>query len=86
MPRKRKPSGRLPTGPWTFADLERAIKLDGWVETKHGSHLNYTHPTKPGKVQLSDKWDGVKKGGFVFQSVARQAGLSAKQLQRLLAQ
>lgn len=84
MTRKRKPSGRLSTGPWTFFDIERAIKSVGWYEVKHGDHPNYRHPEKPGKVQLDKKWTGVKKGHLVFRGVASQAGLTQKELQRLL--
>jgi predicted RNA binding protein YcfA (HicA-like mRNA interferase family) len=82
--RKKKPSGRLSHGPFSFADLERAIAKDGWIEGGHGDHPNYKHPTKSGKVQLDKKWTGVKKGSLVFKSVARQAGLSQTDLLRLL--
>jgi len=82
--RKKKPSGRLSHGPFTFADLEQAIMNDDWLEADHGDHPNYKHPTKSGKVQLDKKWTGVKKGSVVFKSVARQAGLTQKQLLELL--
>ena len=84
MARKKKPSGRLRHGPFTFLDLEHAIFLDGWLEDGHGDHPNYRHPTKRGKVQLDKKWTGVKKGSQVFRSVARQAELSQGDLLRLL--
>ncbi len=84
MARKKKPGGRLSHGPFTFADLEAAIRRDDWQEANHGDHPNYKHPTKPGKVQLDKKWTGVKKGSVVFKSVARQAGLTQKQLLELL--
>lgn len=84
MARRKKPSGRLSTGPWTFADLERAIVRDGWYEVRHGDHPNYKHATKRGKVQLDKKWTGVKKGHTVFKGVASQAGLTQHQLQKLL--
>jgi predicted RNA binding protein YcfA (HicA-like mRNA interferase family) len=82
--RKKKPSGRASHGPFSFADMERAIKKDGWEEAGHGDHPNYEHDTKPGKVQLDKKWTGVKKGSLVFRSVARQAGLTTKQFLDLL--
>ena len=84
MARTKKPSGRDSHGPFTFADLERAIQSDGWSLEGHGDHPNYTHATKPGKVQLDKKWTGVKKGSVVFRSVARQAGLSERGLIKLL--
>jgi predicted RNA binding protein YcfA (HicA-like mRNA interferase family) len=82
--RQKKASGRLSSGPFSFADIERAIRADGWSEVSHGSHPNYEHPTKPGKIQLDKKWTGVKKGSVAYRSVARQAGLTSKKFQELL--
>ena len=84
--RNKKPSGRLNHGPFTFDDLEKAIKSDGWYEVGHGDHPNYEHGTKSGKVQLDKKWTGVKKGSVVLRSVARQADLTDKELLKLLNQ
>lgn len=90
MPPKRKRSrGRkkgppLRRGPFTFADLERAITRDGWHEAKAGNHPNYKHPTKGGKVQLDKKWTGIRANDLMFKSVARQAGLTNRALLRLL--
>jgi predicted RNA binding protein YcfA (HicA-like mRNA interferase family) len=92
MPPKKKKSRRggpkkgprLNRGPFTFSDLDRAIKRDGWKEAKHGNHPNYKHPTKRGKVQLDKKWDGIRANDLMFRSVARQAGLTNKELLRLL--
>lgn len=74
----------LHRGPFTFSDLDRAIKKDGWTEAKHGNHPNYKHSTKRGKVQLDKKWTGIRANDLMFRSVARQAGLTNKQLLRLL--
>jgi predicted RNA binding protein YcfA (HicA-like mRNA interferase family) len=84
MARKKKPSGRLSSGPWTFADFEKALKADGWYPVGVGEHPNYRHPTRPGKVQLDKKWTGVKKGHLPFRGVAIQGGYSKKELQVLL--
>lgn len=84
MARTKKPSGRDIHGPFNFADLERAIKSDGWALEGHGDHPNYAHTRKSGKVQLDKKWTGIKKGSLPFRSVARQAGLSFKELIKLL--
>lgn len=75
---------RLNRGPFTFSDLDRAIKRDGWKEAKHGNHPNYKHPTKKGKVQLDKKWTGIRANDLMFRSVARQASLTNKELLRLL--
>lgn len=90
MPPKRRKRAKgkkgppLNRGPFAFRDLDRAIKKDGWREAKHGSHPNYKHPTKGGKVQLDKKWTGIRANDMIFRNVARQAGLSSKDLLRLL--
>lgn len=85
MARKRKPSGRLHKGPFTAADIERAIRLDGWTRIKGKTrHPAFEHPTKASKVNFSTNWDGIKYGREMFRSVASQAELSPKELLRLL--
>lgn len=84
MARKKKPSGRLNHGPFGFAEIERAIMRDGWAAAGHGDHPNYKHPEKAGKVQLDKKWSGIKKGCTIFRSIASQAGLSPRELLKLL--
>jgi len=38
---------------YTAKDLERMIQQDGWHFTKQkGSHRQYKHPSKPGKVTI----------------------------------
>ena len=56
-------------------DLIRLIEADGWflVDTV-GSHRQYKHPTKVGKVTVAGKLsDDVRKGTLA--SILRQAGL-----------
>ena len=56
-------------------DLIRLLEADGWflVDTV-GSHRQYKHPTKQGKVTVAGKLsDDVRKGTLV--SILRQAGL-----------
>lgn len=92
MPPKRKKNRKrglrkgppLNRGPFDFKDLDSAIKKDGWEEAKHGDHPNYKHPTKSGKVQLDKKWTGIRANDMMFRSVARKAGLTSKELLRLL--
>ena len=53
----------------------RLIEADGWalVHTE-GSHRQFKHPTKPGRVTVSGNLgDDMPKG--TFGSVKRQAGL-----------
>lgn len=83
MSRRKRHNSR---GPFTFADLYRAFKRDGWIEVQHGKHVNMKHPTKKGKLQLNKKWDGVRAGDGMFNSLCRTSGLSKKQLLDLLNQ
>jgi predicted RNA binding protein YcfA (HicA-like mRNA interferase family) len=56
-------------------DLLKLLEADGWflVDTV-GSHRQYKHPTKPGKVTVAGKLsDDVRKGTLA--SILRQAGL-----------
>ena len=56
-------------------DLIRLLEADGWflVDTV-GSHRQYKHPTKQGKVTVAGKLsDDVRKGTLA--SILRQAGL-----------
>ena len=39
--------------PKTPKEMERIILADGWYEVaQRGSHRQYKHPTKPGKVTI----------------------------------
>lgn len=53
----------------------RLLELEGWVlVSTEGSHRQFTHPTKPGRVTVSGGLgDDMPKGTFA--SVKRQAGL-----------
>jgi hypothetical protein len=92
MPPKRKKSKKrglkqgpqLNRGPFSFKDLDRAIRRAGWEEARHGRHPNYKHRTKHGKVQLDKKWTGIRANDTMFRSIARQAGLTSKELLHLL--
>jgi len=57
-----------------FRELERMIKADGWtLEGIEGSHYQYVHPTKPGKVTLACHKGDLKRK--TVRSVVKQAGL-----------
>ena len=56
-------------------EIIKIIEADGWVLTKtEGSHRQFKHPTKPGKVTVAGKLsdDLLKK---TENSILRQAGL-----------
>jgi hypothetical protein len=85
MPRKRKPSGRLSSGPWTAADFDRMLRKNGWTVESEGPHTHYVHAARPGrKVQIDRKWTGVKVGHDPFKGVAEQTGYGRRELKRLL--
>ncbi len=55
-------------------DVLKRLAEDGWIETKgKGSHRQFVHPTKPGKVTVSDHGGDVKPG--TLHSIWKQAGL-----------
>ena len=57
-------------------DVVRRLKDDGWVlrKGKSGtSHLQFTHPTKPGKVTVTNNVERFPIG--TLRSMERQSGL-----------
>jgi len=56
-------------------DVVRLLANDGWVQaSQKGSHRQFKHATKPGKVTVPGKMsDDVPKG--TLKSILRQAGL-----------
>lgn len=58
-----------------FREMIRMIEADGWVQVaQRGSHRQYKHPVKPGKVTIAGKpnQDVLPK---MLSSILRQAGL-----------
>ena len=58
-----------------FRELVRRLEADGWnLVAQRGSHRQYQHPTKPGKVTVAGKPNAdVPKGTAA--NILRQAGL-----------
>jgi predicted RNA binding protein YcfA (HicA-like mRNA interferase family) len=58
-----------------FRDIIGLIEDDGWrLSAQRGSHRQYQHPTKPGKVTVAGKPNAdVPKGTAA--NILRQAGL-----------
>lgn len=55
-------------------DMEKEILKAGWVfKSQHGSHKQYVHPTKPGKVTIP--FHSKELGIAVEKSIRKQAGL-----------
>lgn len=58
----------------TVREVLKILNSDGWItkETK-GSHIQLTHPTKPGKVTLPNHKGDLPPG--TLNSIWKQAGL-----------
>ncbi|MCL2862053.1 MAG: type II toxin-antitoxin system HicA family toxin [Firmicutes bacterium] len=57
-----------------FRELEKLILENGWVlKDIKGSHCNYTHPTKSGKVTIPRHGGDIAKG--TLHSILKQAGI-----------
>ncbi len=62
------------TMPMKAIEMEKLIFADGWVlKNQVGSHRNYIHPTKPGKVTIPFHTKDLPKG--TENSIKKQAGL-----------
>lgn len=58
-------------------ELEKLIKNDGWIlKNQKGSHRQYVHPVKPGKVTVPFHRGDVNKG--TAKAILKQAGLYDK--------
>lgn len=86
MARKRG-GPQLNKGPFSAKQLERAlVKGDDWYRVPGAKHIALKHPAKRGKVNFSASWTSLKYGQETFRSVARQAGLTQRELLQLLNQ
>ncbi len=52
------------------------IEADGWLfSIQKGSHKQYKHPTKPGKITVPDHGKNEDLEHFLVNSILKQAGL-----------
>lgn len=57
-----------------FREVEELLKEDGWYQVKQkGSHHQYKHPTKMGKVTIPEHPGDIHMD--TVKSILRQAGL-----------
>lgn len=57
-----------------FREIEKIILSDGWqYKGTRGSHYQYTHPSKPGKVTIPNHPGDIAPG--VIKRILKQAGL-----------
>lgn len=58
----------------TFKDLDSLLKADGWqLKGIQGSHYQYVHLNKKGKVTVPNHKGDIPKG--TVNSILKQAGL-----------
>jgi predicted RNA binding protein YcfA (HicA-like mRNA interferase family) len=56
------------------ADIINALATDGWVEVAHkGSHKQFKHPTKPGRVTIPHPVKDMPIGTLI--SIEKQSGV-----------
>jgi predicted RNA binding protein YcfA (HicA-like mRNA interferase family) len=59
------------------ADIIKKLKADGWeLVAVRGSHHQFKHPLKPGRVTVSHPTKDLKIG--TLNSILKQAGLKEK--------
>jgi len=58
-----------------FRRIEKIIKATGWYEIRsnNGSHRQYVHDSKPGKITIPFHRGDIPKG--TINSILKQAGL-----------
>lgn len=58
----------------TVREILKILKKDGWIECEtRGSHIQFEHPTKKGKVTVPSHSGDIAKG--TLNSILKQAGL-----------
>jgi predicted RNA binding protein YcfA (HicA-like mRNA interferase family) len=61
-----------------YRDLLKTIEREGWrFKNQEGSHRQYVHPTKPGKVTLSGH-PSDEVPPRILRYILRQAGIDEK--------
>ena len=68
----------------TARDARRAIERDGWYHVGgSGSHQQFTHPSKPGRVTIAFHGAATLKAD-TLKRIIQQAGLTVDQFVALL--
>ena len=58
----------------TAKEIIKQLKADGWIEyDTRGSHIQFKHPLKPGKVTVPSHSGDVPRG--TLNNILKQAGL-----------
>ena len=62
--------------PTKVREIIKLLKNNGWYEVeKGGSHRQFKHPTKKGKVTVPDHGSSQDLGPMLEKSILKQAGL-----------
>ena len=62
--------------PRKVKDMLKLIKKDGWFQVNQtGSHRQFKHPTKPGRVTISGHRDNDDVSLQLERSILKQVGL-----------
>lgn len=57
-----------------FREVEKLLLADGWTfKNAKGSHHQYMHPTKPGKVTVPNHPGDISP--IIIKAIRKQAGL-----------
>lgn len=63
--------------PISSRKIQKLLETDGWVQVKaKGGHLQFKHPTKPGRVTLPAVKRDLPKGTVA--AIERQAGIKMR--------
>lgn len=64
--------------PITFREIVKILKKDGWYQVgQSGSHVQFKHPSKPGRVTVP-KHGGRTIAPGTEKSIYEQAGINKK--------
>jgi hypothetical protein len=81
---------KLPRGPFSGADAERLLVADGWTPEapRSSDQLSvFRHPDRPGAlVTINPAWEEFWEDDPIFNCLARDLGLDADELVRLLSE
>jgi len=56
-------------------DVIKALEVDGWYQAaRKGSHVQFKHPTKPGRVTVPHPKKDIPVG--TLRSIEKQAGIN----------
>ena len=62
---------------WSSVEIIRRLESDGWHQVaKKGSHVQFKHDTKPGRVTVPHPKKDIPAGTVA--SIGRQAGIEFK--------